>query len=457
MQSLHAIHAHMMISVWGRFDVGCDNNLALGAIGGLYTNVITAMSTAQYYDPFNPAARQLYWQQIAQRLAATGIDGWWLDASEPELNGAWGEYRSYTTAAGPGAKVFNAYPLLHTTAVYQGHRATTPAKRCFILTRSAYAGQQRNGAVSWSGDIGSSFAVLANQIPAGLNFSISGIPYWNTDTGGFNDSPASNASYAEVFARWFQFSTFCPMLRIHGNNAKEIWRFPAATQSILIRYDQLRYHLIPYIYSVSWMVSSQGYTMMRPLVMDFRKDANVFGIKDQFMFGPALLANPVATAGATSRSVYLPAGATWYDFWTGQTNAGGQNISAAATMDIMPVFVRAGSILPYGPDIQYATQSADPMELRVYRGASGSFTLYEDENDNYNYEAGSYATIPITWNETTQTLTIGARQGSYPGMLTSRTFKIVWVSPGHGVGVPNTTAPDKTITYTGSAMIIPYP
>jgi alpha-D-xyloside xylohydrolase len=247
------------------------------------------------------------------------------------------------------------------------------------------------------------------------------------------------------------------MLRIHGNNYKEIYRFSEPYYSALTSFDALRYHLVPYIYSVSWKVTSQGYTMMRPLVMDFQSDTNVFGIRDQYMFGPALMACPVTTAGATNRSVYLPAGATWYDFWTGLTNAGGQTVSAAATIGTMPIYVRAGSILPYGPDVQYATQSVDPIEIRVYRGANGSFTLYEDEGDNYNYETGAYATIPMTWNDATQTLTIGARQGSFPGMLASRTFNIVWVSSGHGVGVSTTSASDAVVSYAGSAVQVSAP
>jgi alpha-D-xyloside xylohydrolase len=457
MTVLHAANAHAIISVWARFDVGIGNALQLAAVNGLFTNVLNNVyppGQGQWYDPFNAAARQVYWNQINEHIFSTGFDGWWFDASEAELSGNWGEFRSYNTAAGPGAKVFNAYPLMHTTTAYQGQRAETSNKRVFILTRSAYAGQQRNAAVTWSGDIGSSFAVLANQIPAGLNFSISGVPYWNTDTGGFNDGSPSDSAYDEVFTRWFQFSTFCPMLRIHGNHAKEIYNFPSPTQGYLISFDQLRYHLLPYIYSVSWQVTSAGYTMMRPLVMDFQSDTNVFGIKNQYLFGPALMPCPVTTAGATTRGVYLPAGATWYDFWTGATNNGGQTITAAAPIDKMPVFVRAGSILPYGPDIQYATQSVDPMEIRVYRGADGAFTLYEDENDNYNYESGSYATIPFTWNEATQTLTIGARQGNFPGMLANRTFRIVWVGSGHGTGIANTATADSIVNYTGATVNI---
>jgi alpha-D-xyloside xylohydrolase len=457
MQTLHAENVHLIISVWARFDTNIYNANALSAVNGLYTNVLANVYPAgygQWYDPFNAAARQVYWNEIATNLFNLGIDGWWFDASEPELSGNWGEFRSYHTAAGPGARVFNAYPLMHTTSAYVGQRATSSTNRVFILTRSAWAGQQRNAAVTWSGDINGTFAVLAQQIPAGLNFSISGIPYWNTDTGGFNDNSPGNAAYDELFTRWFQFSTFCPMLRIHGNNDKAIYNFPTATQTILTNFDELRYHLLPYIYSVSWMVSSAGYTMMRPLVMDFQTDTNVFNIPDQYLFGPALMPCPVTVAGATSRNVYLPSGTTWYDFWTGATNAGGQTVSAAATIDKLPLFVRAGSIIPYGPAIQYAMQTNDPVELRVYRGASGSFTLYEDEGDNYDYESGSYATIPFTWDESAQTLTIGQRQGTFPGMLINRTFRVVWVSAGHGNGVALTPAADAVVNYNGNSVQI---
>lgn len=455
MQVLHSENTHLIISVWARFDTNIANANMLSAVNGLYTNILPNVYPAgfgQWYDPFNRAARQVYWNEIATNLFNLGIDGWWLDASEPELSGNWGEYANFTTAAGPGAQVFNAYPLMHTTAVYQGQRAMDNTNRVFILTRSAWAGQQRNAAATWSGDINGDFPTLTKQIAVGLNFSISGVPYWNTDTGGFNDNAPGDPAYDELFTRWFQFSAFCPILRIHGNNNKAIYLFPTATETNLINFDQLRYHLIPYIYSVAWMVTRQGYTMMRPLIMDFQSDTNVFDIANQYMFGPALMACPVTVAGATNRDVYLPSGSIWYDFWTGETNAGGQTISAAAPISIMPVQVRAGSIIPYGPPIQYAMEDHDPIELRVYRGANGSFTLYDDEGDNYDYESGSYATIPITWDDTAQTLTIGARQGSYPGMLNARTFHIVWVSPNHGTGIDQTAEPDSVVIYNGSPV-----
>jgi len=461
MQQLHAENVHALISVWPKFDVESPNADELRAAGGLYSKIIfynDPKIASQWYDAFNPVARKIYWHQISTELFSYGFDGWWLDASEPEFNNPWGEFRDYKTAAGPGAKVFNAYPLMHTTGIYSGQRAKNPDKRVFILTRSAYAGQQRNAAVTWSGDIQGNWDVFAKQIPAGLNFSASGIPYWNTDTGGFWGGNPASPAYTEMFTRWFQFSAFCPMFRVHGTDKpKEIWRFDDATQKILITYDQLRYHLLPYVYSVSWRVTSDGYTMMRPLVMDFRSDTNVFNIPDQYLFGPALMVSPVVKAGATNRNVYLPSGVNWIDFWTGKNYSGGQTIEAAAPIETIPLFVRAGSIIPYGPAIEYAMETNDPIELRVYRGADGAFTFYEDEGDNYNYEKGQYATIPITWNESSHTLTIGKRAGKFPGMLKERTFRIVWVSSGHGTGVASTPTPDLVVPYNGSALQVSAP
>ena len=469
MDTLHAENVHLIISVWAKFDVtsaatgsvSIPNLQELEAVNGVFNPAIPYVYPAgqgKWLDPFQPAARQKYWSQLSQKIFAKGVDGWWLDASEAELSGNWGEFRTFNTALGPGAKVYNAYPLMETTGVYQGQRAETSAKRAFILTRSAYAGQQRNAAVTWSGDINGTWAVFANQIPAGLNFVASGIPYWNTDIGGFGSGNPTTAAYAELFTRWLQYGTFTPMFRVHGTNyAKEVWRFPTATQPILTNYINLRYRLIPYIYSQAWKVTNEGYTMMRPLVMDFRADTQVNGIGNQFMFGPSLLVNPVTTSGATSRNVYLPAGTGWFDFWTGASYTGGQTISAAAPIETMPLYVRAGAILPYGPPIQYAMERVDPTELRIYPGANGSFTLYEDEGDTYNYESGTHATIPFTWDDTAKTLTIGTRVGSFPGMLAQRTFRLVFVTPQHGVGLAVNTPADVVVTYNGTAQTITQP
>jgi alpha-D-xyloside xylohydrolase len=455
-RDLHAENTHILISVWPKFDPKSDNAAELRRVNGLYPQIITYMGDGQWVDTFNPEARRVYWQQISRKLFSKGIDGFWLDGSEPELNAKTGEYRDFTTAAGPGFKVNNAYPLMLTRAVYEGQRSETSEKRVFILTRSAYAGQQRYGAVTWSGDIKGTWDVFAKQIPAGVNFSLSGIPYWNTDTGGFDtDEGPKSPAYRELFTRWFEFSAFCPMFRVHGTgDPKEIWRFDDATQKILVSYDELRYHLMPYIYSTSWKVTHEGYTMMRGLVMDFRGDPKVYDITDQYLFGPGIMVSPVVKAGAATREVYLPGGTKWIDFWSGKTFEGGQTIEAQVPIETEPLLVRAGSIIPYGPPIQYAAEKSDPIELRVYRGASGNFTLYEDEGDSYDYEKGVYSTIPISWNEATHKLTIGARKGSFPGMQANRTFRIVWVRPNHGTGIPNTETSDAVVNYNGKAVTI---
>jgi len=458
-RAVHDANAHIIISIWPRFDLGLEHTAELEKAHALYAPVypnVYPKGEGRWYDPFSAEGRRLYWRFLAEKLFARGFDGWWMDASEAELGGRWGEMRDVTTGAGPGAKVFNAFPLMHAAGVYEGQRAATPAKRVFILTRSAFAGSQRNAAVTWSGDTQGTWDVFRRQIPAGLDFSITGIPYWNTDIGGFFAGDPADPKYAELFTRWFQFGAFCPMFRVHGTGQpKEMWRFDEATQRVLIEYDRLRYHLLPYLYSVSWRVTHDGYTMLRPLVMDFRTDPAVRAITDQFLFGPALMANPVTSAGAVARRVYLPAGTRWTDFWTGREYDGGQTIEAAAPIDRMPLFVRAGSIVPYAADRQHALQDpAAPIELRVYRGADGAFTLYEDGGDNYDYERGAYATIGFRWNEAAGSLTIGPRRGDYPGMARERIFRVVFVSRRHGAGIALTDSPNTEVTYTGKTIVV---
>ncbi|HVU32264.1 MAG TPA: glycoside hydrolase family 31 protein [Opitutaceae bacterium] len=458
-QAVHRAHAHILISVWPRFDLGLEHTAELDKAHALYPPVYKNVYPAgqgRWYDPFSAAGRSLYWKFLSEKLFSRGFDGWWMDASEPELGGRWGQMRDVMTGAGPGAKVFNAYPLMHARGVYQGQRAATSAKRVVILTRSAFAGSQRNAAITWSGDTHGTWEVFRQQIPAGLNFSITGIPYWNTDIGGFFAGDPSDPKYAELFTRWFQFGAFCPMFRIHGTGKpKEIWRFGEKTQEILIKYDELRYHLLPYIYSVSWQVTHDGYTMLRPLVMDFRRDPGVRNVTNQFMFGPALMANPVTDPGVAARSIYLPAGARWIDFWTGEPHDGGVAISTAAPIDRMPLMVRAGSIIPYAPDRHYSTENPGaPLEIRIYPGANGEFTLYEDEGDNYDYEHGAYSTTTFTWDDATRTLTIGKRKGDFPGLQSDRVFRIVRVVPGHGVAVASTSQPDAEVTYHGTELAV---
>lgn len=455
--ALHAQNVHAIISVWPRLDQQTANLAELEQVNGIYPKVYPNVYPAghgKWYDPFNPRASQLYWQQIQRNIGVLGFDGYWLDASEAELGGRWGEMREVATGAGPGAEVYNAYPLSHTGAVFAGQRRDVPGKRAYVLTRSAFAGQQRNAAVIWSGDIHGNWDVLRRQIPQGLNFVATGIPYWNTDIGGFFGGDPETPEYRELFTRWYQYGAFTPMFRVHGTGkAKEPWRFDQATQDILLQYDRLRYRLLPYIYSISWMVTSDGYTMMRPLAMDFGQDRAALDIPDQYMFGPGMMVAPVVTQGAVTRSVYLPGAGDWYDFHTGKRIGGGMRIAAEARIDTLPLYVRAGAILPMGPVVQHAeAQTGQPLEIRVYRGASGSFALYDDAGDGYAYERGQRALIRFDWDEPTQALSIAAVEGGYPAMPAARTFKLVFVGEGHGAGAAETATPDRVVAYTGRAL-----
>jgi alpha-D-xyloside xylohydrolase len=457
LKTLHAMNVHAIISVWPRFDVGTDTQEELQRAGALfprtYKNVYPA-GEGRWYDPFGDG-RNLYWKRIGERLGKLGFDGWWLDASEAELGGHWGEMRDVDTAAGPGALVYNAYPLLHTTGVAEGQRRDFPQKRTLILTRSAWAGQQRNSAISWSGDINGDWETFRRQIPAGLNFCASGIPYWNTDIGGFFGGKPDDPGYRELFIRWFQFGAFTPMFRVHGTGApKEIWRFDREAQDILIRYDKLRYRLLPYIYSTAWSVTSEGATMLRPLVMDFAQDDAALDVPDQFMFGRALLVAPVVRPAATVRTVYLPAGSDWFDFWTGKRLRGGSTVVAEAPLDSLPLFVRAGSLLPLGPVVQHSEEQPNaPIELRIYPGANGRFTFYDDAGDGLAYERGERAIVQIEWNDAQRALTFSDRSGSFRGMSPTRTFNAVCVGERSGVGDQRTSEAQR-IDYAGKAQTI---
>ena len=328
----------------------------------------------------------------------------------------------------------------------------------FLLTRSAFLGQQRVGATVWSGDVYSSYWGLSHQVPAGLNFALSGYPYWTTDIGGYwmpdHQSP-DDPAYQELYARWYEFGAFCPIFRTHGHRPhNEMWSYDRV-EPILLTYDKLRYRLMPYIYSLAWRVHSDDYTMQRPLIMDWRTDPEVRDIGDQFMFGPAILVNPVLRANATQRDMYLPDASEWYDFWTGESLKGGQYKQADAPLDRMPLFVRAGSIVPLGPEIEYADEKPQgPIELRIYSGADGNFDLYSDEGDNYDYEKGVHAIIPVHWDDSGKTLTIGDRIGQYPGMPDEISFDIVWVSAHHGTGEAVEDRPDKVVAYRGKRITV---
>ncbi len=460
---LHKLNFHLMISIWPFFEPGSDNYDYMDKQGWFVDKFKFAKppfhtDAMAAYDATNPDARKYYWDQVNKGLFSIGLDAWWMDTTEPETEGQEENIQlGHKLAIGSGDRYVNIYPLMTTGAIYSGQRSVSDAKRVFILSRSAFAGSQRNSITAWSGDINSDWLSFRRQIPAGLNFALSGIPYWTTDIGGFISGDPDDPAYRELFVRWFQFGTFSPILRVHGTrktDQNELWSYGPDAQKILVSFDRLRYRLLPYIYSLAWKTTSDSYTPMRPLVMDFRSDGRAQNVGDQFMFGPAFLVNPVTEPNASSRRVYLPQ-AKWYDFWSGATVSGGRDIDAAAPPDRLPLYIRAGSIVPMGPDVEWATEKpADPIELRVYRGADGEFTLYEDENDNYNYEKGSYATIPFRWDDARRVLTIGDRQGQFPGLLASRTFRVVFVGERRGVGIEPSTTPDKVVKYSGKQITV---
>jgi alpha-D-xyloside xylohydrolase len=457
LETLHKENVHTMISVWGLLDPNSETYKTLEAQHHLISGV-------HVYDPSSPEARDTYWNRLPGKLLAQGWDAFWLDSAEPEE--FWPHMgdailRNKQLAIGNGAEYTNVFPLLHTLGVQDHWKETTDRRRVFLLTRSAFLGQQRVGATVWSGDVYTSYWALSHQVPAGLNFALSGYPYWTTDIGGYWPAfpgATEQPSYQELYARWFEFGAFCPIFRTHGHRPhNEMWTYDKV-ESTLIRYDKLRYRLMPYIYSLAWKVTSEDYTIQRPLVMDWRTDEKTWNIGDEFMFGPAILVNPVLKADATHRSVYLPSSPKWYDFWTGDSTPGGKDIEAETPLDRIPLYVRAGSILPLGPEIEYAEQyPGGSIELRIYRGANGSFNLYEDAGDSYDYEKGQHSVIPMRWNDSAELLTIGTREGSYPEMLEKRTFRIVLVESAHGIGDAGTSKADQEITYDGKEIKISLP
>ncbi|GAO28587.1 glycoside hydrolase family 31 protein [Geofilum rubicundum] len=472
----HDMNVHMIISIWSSFGPKTKQYQELEEIDALLDFTTWPQSGIQgwppnmdypsgvrVYDAYHPAARDIYWKYLKEGLFSLGIDGWWMDSTEPDHLDIQPEDYDNMTHMGSFRKVRNAYPLMTVGGVYDHQRAVSSDKRVFILTRSAFAGQQRYGANTWTGDVVASWEALRNQIPAGLNFSLTGIPHWNTDIGGFFlwefKNPLDNPDYRELHARWMQFGTFSPMMRSHGEGyPREIYQFGKKGDPIydaIEKYIHLRYSLLPYIYSTSWDITANQSSMIRALVMDFADDTMALDINDQFMFGKSLLVCPVTESMYTidgkadfsqtkSRELYLPKGANWVDFWTGEKLDGGQTIRKETPLDIIPLYVKEGSILPIGPQVQYATEKPwDHLELKVYDGADGSFLLYEDEFDNYNYESGAYSEIPISWNNAARKLTIGARKGSFKGMLKSRKFTITLID--------GTT---KTVDYNGKKVVV---
>ncbi len=500
---VHAKNANIIITIWSSFGPMTKAYRELNEKNMLFnfktwpeSGVDSWPPNQEYpsgvrvYDAYNPEARDIYWKNL-MRLYNLGMDGWWMDSTEPDHLDFKPEDFDTKTHLGSFRKVRNAYPLMTVGGVYDHQRATTSDKRVFILTRSGFAGQQRYGANVWSGDLGSSWESLRNQIPAGLNFTMTGNPNFNSDIGGFfagaynknwSDGSASrNPLYQELYVRWLQFGAFNPMMRSHGTDApREIYNMGEKGDAVYNAIENainLRYSLLPYIYSTSWDVTNGQGSFMRALVMDFKNDKNVWDKNDQFMFGKSILVAPVVQAQYTPETivavnendgwnkessnksdkdvvvdfnakketqVYLPQGADWYDFWTNRKYAGGQEISRETTLDLIPLYVKAGSILPIGPKVEYATEKPwDNLELRVYSGANGSFTLYEDEFDNYNYETGAYTEIPMSWDNANRKLTIGSRKGAYNGMLQKRQFTVVLDD-----------GTKKTIEYDGKKRVV---
>jgi len=467
-----------MISVWPKFYEGIPAYNDFNSKGWLYTRNIANRQkdwvgpgyVSTFYDVFNENARKGFWKLLHDKLYVKGIDAWWMDASEPDILSNSSPFdrklQMQHNAMGAAAEWMNAYPLLNAQGIYEGQRGSDSSKRVLLLTRSGYAGSQRYGAVIWSGDVAARWEDMRTQISAGLNFSISGLPWWTMDIGGFaverryeKPNETDLAEWRELQARWYQWGSFLPMFRSHGQiPVRELFNIAPeghrAYQSMLY-YNKLRYRLLPYIYSLAGKVYHDDYTMMRALVMDFAHDKKVWNIGDQFMLGPSLMICPVYTYKATGRKVYLPAGQGWYDLYTGKYFAGGQEIDADAPYERVPVFVKEGSIIITGPELQYSGEKkADPLVVHVYAGKDAEFTLYEDEGINYNYEQGMFATIGIAYDHEEKRLSITDRKGSFAGVLKDRRFHINLVSKEKPAGILMDTKAKKSVRYKGKNAII---
>ena len=503
-KNVHAKHAHFMISIWASFGPQTQQFRELNekgllmpfetwpqsGISHIWPPVMKYPSGVKVYDAFSPEARAIYWKYL-KTLYDYGCDAWWMDSTDPDFFNPRESDYAHKVYGGTWRSQRNAFPLETVRGIYQSQRKDDRGKRIFIMTRSSFAGQQHYGSNMWSGDVASSWDMLRKQVPAGLSFTLTGNPNFNTDIGGFfcgsynTQGPASapkNPQFQELYVRWMQYGLFCPVFRSHGADApREIWQFGKKGEPVYDAIEQtirLRYRLIPYLYSTAWQVTSNNGSYLRPLFSDFATDRNVWDMTDEFMFGNSILAAPVLDPQYTQEKViredamtgwdrkdvrgkmddgssvdwsatktvtkYLPKGALWYDFWTGKQYRGGQRLELSTSLNRVPMFVRAGSILPLGPEMQYTGEKPwDNLEIRLYPGADGTFTLYEDEGDTYNYERGIYSTIPFHWNDRSHTLTIGNRQGQYPGMLTNRKFTVV---------MPNGTS--QTVNYNGKEVAV---
>lgn len=489
LDSVHAMNGRYMISVWPKFYDTVKNYKELDSKGWMYHQAIQddihdwLGFRGSFYDAYDAGARKMFWRQMDENLYTKykfGVDAWWMDASEPNVRDCtpmW--YRkalSGPTALGTSTEYFNAYSIVNADAIYNGQRSVNPNQRVFLLTRSGFAGEQRYSTATWSGDIATRWEDMRAQMTAGLNYSMAGLPFWGMDQGGFcvenryvaaqqefDKTGKENADlkeWRELQARWNQFGCFVPLYRAHGQwPTREVWNIAPADHpayKTIVAYDKLRYRLMPYLYSMAGMVHLKDYTMMRGLVMDFNGDDNVLDIKDQWMFGPALMACPIGEYQKYSRNVYLPKQKGWYDFYTGKHYAGGQTIVADAPYEKIPVFLPEGAILPVGPEMEWCGQKkAELIDLYVYAGKDGEFTIYEDEGTNYNYEKGKFATIDIKYNDAQKTLTFGARKGSFDGMLLKRRFNVVLVGTTREQGVSLAKAPKgKMVKYAGKSVTV---
>ena len=447
-KEIHDLNAHFCISIWSNPDKNSE-------IGKQYVANNRFVPDTKWLDYYNPATRNEYWGTLKTNMFDHGVDSWWMDAVEPENDALTGT----KTHIGLGDFYRLTYPLLVSKAVYEGQRNVTDDKRVCILTRSAFSGQQRYGVINWSGDIGGDWDAYKRQIVAGLNFSITGLPYWTTDIGGFfrpGNAQYTDKNFHELLLRWFQWGTFNPVFRMHGYMSEtEPWKYGAEMESNMRQMLNLRYRLLPYIYSEAWQITSNGSTLMRPMVMDFANDKNAVAQAYQYMFGQSILVTPTIEADVRKQKVYLPNTDTWYDFWTGKKYDGGQTVMADAAIDKIALFVKAGSILPMGKTVQHSGESNNEMlEIRIYKGKNGKFELYEDAGNNYDYEQGAYNLIAFTWDDKKQTLTIDTAKGNWTDKLTKRTFNIVLVNENTNNGMTENTG--KNIEYKNKKVSVKF-
>lgn len=455
---IHSRGAHVLLSVWPSFGPQSDIFKELDAKGLLFDfETFPEGNGVRVYDPWDPEARRIYFEHLDRGLFSKGIDGWWLDATEPEHKKPTEDHFNAMTPEGSYRKMHNSFPLYSVGGFYDNFRQAHPDRRVLVLTRSSFLGLQRYGAYIWSGDIISSWDVLRYQVGSALNYTMTGLPYWNSDIGGF--FPANNypdgykdPKYRELYVRWAQFGVLSAMMRSHGTQTpREIWRFGergTKYYDAIEKAIRLRYSLIPYLYSQAGRITFEDASLMRPVLMDYPTDRNTWDLEDELLIGNDILGAPVLGEGGV-RDIYLPAG-EWTEWWSGEKVQGGKSFKRDVPLDILPMYVKAGSIIPMGPDVQYTSQKGwDDIQLRIYPGADGAFTLYEDKGDGYGYEEGECSRISFTWDDATSTLRIGSREGSFEGMADKRTFRVVLVRPGRGVGLERESV-DRSVEYDGN-------